>query len=635
MDIADFRATEKAYYPLAKKKLIQCKKTGAMVKKPEFIYHPVDPTKPEYIGTWVQNPTGTQTVLTMTMDMDFTRSDRAWMIQDKDRYRLDYYKAMDWLREQHPILAQYLLHCCESTGHQGFSWEFAISPLTLNEDDPTLDEVNRRSIWLFNMVRIYLIALFRHHGLGCDPSTVGLKRLTMNWRNPEFHIYTNSELHKNVWNRSCRTNVLRQLFDYLKELPEIKKGAWERWLDDDWTLEDIYPDRRCRSKIARLIVDIADDGYTISTDAQTLMVEYGLSKRVVYDVIRKNKFPQKMGITVDANHGDWTITIDMASEALGLAYAELESPKTSSKSFKLCAPEDVEDGQRYRWLGQAIVYLKYAGIDRASAYQWMLRVVERIPGHESSRNCQASELLSKVRCIYKREPKADEIHPEILPHFLNPEKPIEGSSNLVLRSKSELEIPLNPKKVYCSSELDGCGEGRETFNKDLNKPISRQPEKIPCKKPVVTGLLREDGGLPSTSEDEVVCKAVGNPSGELCSPQVVHGLVPILAPSDRSQENSEVCKDREGGAGETMARQNTTYLSEAQIANTSHVKNWGNIVLAAFRMKAKATSLRLGFSHILNRSRWPFPDADICEDGKRLLRKFKQLEEKLLMEDSS
>ena len=136
---------------------------------------------------------GTHTLYTLAFDLDAHRADSKWKTKDG---KLKWAKIKRLLKEKYPELLGYIFAVVKSTGGKGLAVYLALSPLELVS-------TTLRAQVAATALQQQIIALFNQHGLGADPSALGLKRDFCNWLNKERTLYSNTLILSSV--QSART----------------------------------------------------------------------------------------------------------------------------------------------------------------------------------------------------------------------------------------------------------------------------------------------------------------------------------------------------------------------------------------------------------------------------------------------
>lgn len=367
----------------------------------------VRPLRGEYadlINTCYYNPSkGTNTLYCLALDLDAHRARPEWKTK---KGKLKWHRIKKFIRETHPDIFKFIFAAVTSTGGHGLALYLAVRPLELSEK-------TRKAQFSAKTLLEKLLILFNQHGLGADPSAIGLKRDFCNWLNLEKSVYDNQFVLKSV--QSDKTPVVRHLLAYLKPfaLAEYVRKSERAGL--------LYPDLRAERKLAKLYTHLhdlwLDHQTTVSMSVAELRKLTSLSRPFVEKFLKKP--PEWLLTEYQGRSEGWALTVKLSQDLLHRSRVLLtEGPCAESQDFAkpLIRAEKVSDGQRNHWITYASLLLKHSGIRESQATEIIEKHISKISGHEESKNCKAFKSI--IRNIYLRYKNLFAVRPGCAPDWL-------------------------------------------------------------------------------------------------------------------------------------------------------------------------------------------------------------------------
>lgn len=349
----------------------------------------VDPkgnrSSPDLISTAVTNRTGSKTVLTLDIDVDAKRTDAKWI----DTGVVSWNKVSELLRGEYPLIFDAIDVVVRSTSGSGFHLLIGIKALELGG--------NWNQIYFIRLaesVQKRLVKLLNVHGIGADPSALGLVRDYPNHFDTRRLIVGDNAALNNSRRVDTPDNVVR-LNSYLEEIGYPFKEPVERF----------YPDSRVEQGLAKLYLVVSEafvDGDSVSMALKEILELTGCSDRFMRKFLKTP--PEWLSAEWCGRVDGWQLTLMDSMKKLSLAREVVaKGPRRRSsqsiKAYDLCPPELVADGERNDWLTKLALCLKHKGLSEHHALNTIGELVPRIPGHETSRNCRGYSSI--VRSIYR------------------------------------------------------------------------------------------------------------------------------------------------------------------------------------------------------------------------------------------
>ena len=347
------------------------------------------------INTTYHNPaTGTNTLYMVQSDIDFDKVRDSKFIRAG---RAEWEPIEKYLAEHHPYLLRYIFAVTRSFGGRGLCIAIALSPLELGLESTQGAERAAKAL----QKKIY--DLFEKAGCGPDLSAAigGLKRDCANWQNPKTRLYYRPEIKKQVQRE--KTPVVSELLDKLNKDPLL---CYKRKKDQPDIY--LYPHIKAEPKIAKLVLHLIEEDYSVWTSTTEIRELTGLSLSVVRKFLKAP--PQWLETEWNGKAEGWRITLNRSIAPALVARAHVLA---EGKQVQLCGqhktdftlatckcPERVQDGERNTQITNWILRLKWLGISKEAAHQRVLLLSERIPNSKESKNCRPSEVKAKVRSIY-------------------------------------------------------------------------------------------------------------------------------------------------------------------------------------------------------------------------------------------
>ena len=374
------------------------------------------PLRGEYadlIHTCYYNPaTRTETLYCLALDLDAHRADEKWKTKAGV---LHWPRIKKWLAENHPEILKYVFAVVRSTGGKGLALYIALRPLELIYK-------TKKAQFAIKTLQEKLLLLFNAHGLGADPSAIGLRRDFCNWTDPTKLVYDKVLVLRAV--QAQKTPVVRNLLAYLKPFGlanYIKKSERQGLL---------YPDLRAERKLSKLYLHLYDAWLggekTVQLSVADIRKIAGLSRPFIEKFLKAP--PAWLQAEYLSRGEGWRLAIRLDT-ALTCRSSALSTGRAAvDLTNQLLKAELVEDGQRNLWITKACLLLKHNGTTERTALDLIKDHVSRIPGADSSTNCKnAAKILSS---IYANHQDLFGVNPGCAPAWLL-NKAIDVTKNLI------------------------------------------------------------------------------------------------------------------------------------------------------------------------------------------------------------
>ncbi|MFW7382402.1 MAG: hypothetical protein ACOH5I_26630 [Oligoflexus sp.] len=358
-----------------------------------YSVNPVERPMADLISTAVKNPAkGTQTVLTLDLDIDFKRTQDKWLNGD----RVDWQKVSSHLREQHEPVFDAIDAVVMSTSGSGFHLLIGVQPLEMG--------YNPRQQWFryrAETVQRRLIKLLNDAGIGADPAAAGLVRDYPNHFKTERLLY-GSELRLTESQRFSSPDKIEALDEYLESIGYPRKDK----------AEAPFGEARVAQGVAKLYLHLAeafaDGDPCVMMPLSKIQSITGSSAPFLRKLLKES--PEWLLAEWCGKGEGWKLGIrdnlKLLRAAERASEGQIRRQRSARSYFELCPPEDVEDGERNEWLWRLAVLLKLAGYVEFEALRLIGDAIKRIPGGRASRNCRSYRSI--VGSIYKREAKDSE-----------------------------------------------------------------------------------------------------------------------------------------------------------------------------------------------------------------------------------
>ena len=352
----------------------------------------------DYIFSAYRNEDGSHVSYALTFDIDNKRGETSGKWLDEEG-RVDWDKIYSFLRNEHPIISQYIMFAARSPGGKGLGFGIAISPIVIN--GTTSRKLEKLGICLQRAI----IRLLRYEGIGADEANLGVCRATPNWKRLRAtgthvqQLYFNRFIRARIKNEDI--NVISELLTYTNGIPvcqeELKKDKAEL----------VHTDKRTEAGWAKLYLHLFDalsyqDDLTISR----LMEITGLSCHTLLNTLKgriKNPPRWLKHEYINREEGyHLSINFNVEQPCLDRANALQEGKILGSTVLKdLGCPTQVKPGKRNEWVFSAIVWMKWCNISIPEAKCLMRKLVAHIPSHDESFSCQ--NISAMVDRLYRNK----------------------------------------------------------------------------------------------------------------------------------------------------------------------------------------------------------------------------------------
>jgi hypothetical protein len=467
--------------------------------------------KADYISTCLLNEaTQTKTCRFLVLDLHESLADDVFKTTEG---ALDWPKIGALLLEKNPAIFHRISDVTKSLCGKGLSIFFHISPFELGR-------YGCRGVERFaSIVLGRLHKVFSDYGLGVDDSAHSLERYVPNFYNPQLRIDTNRDVTRDLA-ESRRDRVLSDLFEATRSHFSV---AYVRKSARAMTGEVLHQDLRVERKLVSLYQDLAAQDEAVVMGFSQIQERTGIAE----DTLRKIlKHPPAWLEVRRVSRGRYSLKV-IATKALSDRVELLSTPKLAE--YKLCWPEEVADGERYKWLGDLLSHLKQHGVAISDARKVLSLIIPRIPGGSSSRtftvnldSCMASIYGNRchgddntfgirkdpmVRWVSDALRFAASNNDPSTPSPLTPKTsnkkgiptesslyPTRGSDPGFLFSVPQASLPQGPE----ASPREG-GQGGEGFSPP---PNTLCPSALPVSVPTPSGFPVSDAGF-DTGKSEV------------------------------------------------------------------------------------------------------------------------------------
>lgn len=358
------------------------------------------------ISTAVRNPTGTETLLWIHLDLDFKRAAARW-IRDG---RMHWPTIAEHLKAEVPDLMRYLVAVTRSSGGKGLSLAIAVSPLELID---ATAEIQQQAFRLQSTA----IRILNRYELGADEGARGLKRLMPNFFQPD-RLIDRDEMTEAIIHTK-RTRVIQNLTYALRFHSALRPQAKRERTDLLWP--DIRVELPCAAFYTDLL-DAAGPWGSVQLRAKEIMEKYGISKNSVYKLLLSP--PAWLGVVQIPGEG-FRLTIKPSRQYSDRAFELLENGRKAGTTLApfsvecIPAPESVLDGERNSWLVSVVLAAKWKGVHRSELLAALKHIVRRVQGFQSSQSMTRG-LHTIIRSLYHhRANRFGENHALLLPFWLS------------------------------------------------------------------------------------------------------------------------------------------------------------------------------------------------------------------------
>lgn len=446
----------------------------------------------DYISAWIEVGDSKQVLKFIDIDLDVSRVHERWLTED--RAEIDASKLSSFLH-QHQWLFSKTAYLTRSK-RGGIHIVLAISPCVIDEDSNAWKMLNR----LQQVIHKFLTL----HDLNPDPGALGLKRLMPNFRDGRRVLYANLELLSDLQkrkfndtgdskkgNRPVARAMLRAAYR------AIRRAAKNR----------LYSDARVEEKLSRLFLDIyaerKRDG-VLRITSNELSKEYRLSSEFIQHQLlvftqagQNDKMPWLSflycgnGVWELSLQGDTRAYLKRARQVVSghpdagpEAHVSDKKSAGRMKNLDLRPPEEIQKGERHRWLVDSILLCKMGlGLCEEETLARVGAAAERVPEFQNSRSIR--RLSRIVHSIYRRRedllgclsgriPVPEHLTATGLPPLSVPPKKFSYSSNVFFHSaKCDTYEPV---ELVCGSPVPS---GSEILTETAQTLFLGSPEREP------------------------------------------------------------------------------------------------------------------------------------------------------------
>ena len=378
----------------------------------------------DYISSAIVNPDGRKVIYCLPLDVDIRGTDKKWL--DKEG-RIDWSKVHGFLTKTYPSIFKYTRFGVRSTGGKGVHIGIGISPIVRDGSDGS-----NKTLFLAKQAQVALIRLLNHHGLGADSAAVGVERDLPNFRRHEVskfsqakQLYYNKDLAAQI--KRDKVNVLSEILAVTNQLKECRAPSKK---DDESVL---HPQKTTEARLAKLYLDLFDNlgqskCYSMAELVELTEISRGTLRNIL--VRRPKSRPKWLKVNYLGKVEGYELWLNPEYGCVQRAARLVENPEYASLFFKdLKLPDEVEDGERNKWLSSSAIHLKWHGYAKEQTIKALKAQSKFIPGHEESRSCKNIRRI--VESVYRNQPqlfgiKAGKELPLALRVKLDDQKNIEG-----------------------------------------------------------------------------------------------------------------------------------------------------------------------------------------------------------------
>ena len=378
----------------------------------------------DYISSAIVNPDGRKVIYCLPLDIDIRGTDKKWLDREG---RIDWNKVHSFLLETYPSIFKYTRFGVRSTAGKGVHIGIGISPIVRDGSDGS-----NKTLFLAKQAQVALIRLLNHHGVGADSAAVGIERDLPNFRRHEVskfsqakQLYYNKDLAAQI--KRDKINVLSEILAVTNKLKECRVPSKK---DDESFL---HPQKTTEARLAKLYLDLFDNlgqskCYSMAELVELTEISRGTLRNIL--VRRPKSRPKWLQVSYLGKVEGYELWLNPEYGCVQRAARLVENPEYASLFFKdLKLPDEVEDGERNKWLSSSAIHLKWHGYAKEQTIEALKAQAEFIPGHKESRSCKNIPRI--VESVYRNQPqlfgiRAGQELPLALRVKLDDQKNVEG-----------------------------------------------------------------------------------------------------------------------------------------------------------------------------------------------------------------
>lgn len=438
----------------------------------------------------MNNSTGTLSVFFLPFDIDYKRSDDRW----KKAGSLHWPAIAAFLSEHEPAIFERIAFVVKSTGGRGFGLGIGISPIEL--DSPSslkLEELART-------LQRRIITILNFYGIGADDGARGLDRWVPNFKDPR-RIVDESPFAR-IWTESRRDPVVLELLRATDNHPALGYQSKKKR-----ATEFLWPYLSVERKLAALYMYMIEE-VGLDDSLQATAASLGSQFKLAEKTVRKFLASDLSWISVKHIGGreGYSLTLRPTPALTERAKSLLDGAETETNGSLgrkmrelLIHPSEVQDGDRYEWLGNVLWAIKRKGATESQAISICEAVRMQVPGYARSR-ALTSNLKASVKTFWRRRLHDEEGNPIIgslprlpLPQWLDavyqPITRVDYTAKIygnIFNRKGPvgdlLQPPTDPapqpRPVSNAEEDAGLVMVRSFSNPPMEAPESREPSRI-------------------------------------------------------------------------------------------------------------------------------------------------------------